>query len=102
MRAPTADDREDVLGRLASLGFPLGADGDAAAARTSWCRRLVDDGTLERNAITEKLMAGAPIEAIAAASGIDTMRVLHHLGRRAGYETAEHNPWRVVPDPDQE
>ena len=85
LRAATADDNENVRGRLAALGFPFGPPEPSKAA---WARQLVLAGTLERNAITEKLMAGEPIAGIAAKAGITEARVYHYLGLRAGHETS--------------
>jgi hypothetical protein len=98
VRPPTADDLQDVRGRLASLGFPFGDH----AAQVAWCNARVNDGALERHTLTEKLMSGMEIPDIAATAGIEPIRVYHHLGRPAGFVTAEHNPWRIVLDLDDE
>jgi hypothetical protein len=91
-RVASAADREEVRTRLVALGFPFG-DHDA---QVTWCRQALRDGLIMRDAMTEQLGAGRPVDEIARACGVTPLRVYHYLSRGPDMETAAGDPWRLV------
>ena len=64
--------------RLYVLGFPLGGTGEQ---RKQWAKARIEDGSIERNAVTEALLRGRDPGMIAADIGITRDRVFDHIVR---------------------